>query len=69
MADWLMNSVAVAPMFGPRDSILRIFRGEDVPIEEMVRDLSPFVDARTLYFCDYPELWIEKVHDHVGGIE
>lgn len=67
MGEWLNGHVAGPLMFGPRDSLIRILKGEDVPIEEMVLDHSPFVDARRLYFCDFPELWIDNVHDHVGG--
>lgn len=63
----LMDTPAIAPMFGPRNSVVRILNGEDVSIAEMVLDRSEFVDARFLYFHEMPELWVDNVHDHVGG--
>lgn len=53
-------------MIGPRNSIIRTLMGEEVPLDEWVRDQSEFVDSTTMYWNDYPELWIDRVHDSVG---
>lgn len=52
-------------MIGPRNSIVRTLMGEEVTTEEWVADQSEFVDSRSVYFDELPELWVDKVHDYV----
>lgn len=56
----------MGPLIGPRDSIVRTLKGEDVPISDWVADRSEFVDARDVYFHEMPELWVNNIHDSVG---
>ena len=57
-------------MIGPRDSVIRILLGEDVPMDDILRDQSEFVDsdsfARMPWYDRPPELWADKVRDAVG---
>ncbi|WP_157836717.1 hypothetical protein [Mycolicibacterium phlei] len=53
-------------MIGPRDSIIRMLHGEELTVEEIVRDHSPFVDSDDLYWNEFSHLWVDKIHDHVG---
>lgn len=61
-------------MIGPRDSIVRIFMGEDVSLDELLCDHSDFVDSDEWYrslaagrlYELPPEFWTDKVHDFVG---
>lgn len=64
----LTDFIGGPPMLGPRNSIVRILRGEDVSIDEMVRDHSEFIDARYAYFWELSELWVDDVHDYVGEL-
>lgn len=64
---------ALAPygrgVIGPRTSALRHLLGEDVPDSDVLCDMSEYglwrdggpLDTRP------PELWADKIHDHVGG--
>lgn len=52
-------------MLGPRNSVVRLLRGEEVTSEDWVTDQSEFIDSRWLYFNELPELWIDKIHDYV----
>lgn len=62
-------------MIGPRDSVVRTMLGEDVPLDEWLRDLSDFVDSAHWHqrlqrggnLIDLPpEFWIDRVRDAVG---
>lgn len=55
----------MGPMIGPRNSVVRTLMGEEVPMEDWVTDQSEFVDARFIYFHEMPELWVDRIHDHV----
>lgn len=56
-------------MIGPRDSVVRIMLGEDVPLDDMLTDQSEFVDSDMWLHMPWhegpPEFWIDKIHDFV----
>lgn len=52
-------------MIGPRDSVVRMLRGEDVSLDEILTDRSEFIDSDTIPFLELGELWIDQIHDYV----
>jgi len=53
-------------MIGPRDSVVRMMLGEDVSLDELLRDQSEFVDTDSWPWYDSPpEFWTDKIHDYV----
>lgn len=57
-------------MIGPRNTVIRILKGEDVPMDEYLTDTSEFVDSRFWDVMPWyerpPELWAHLLHDAVG---
>lgn len=56
-------------MIGPRDSVVRMMLGEDVPLDDLLRDQSEFVSSDSWLHCKWyespPEFWAHKVRDFV----
>lgn len=52
-------------MIGPRDSVVRTLLGEDVPLDELLRDESPFIDTNRMPWYELPELRVDLLHDYV----
>lgn len=51
---------------GPRDYVLAKARGEDVELEDYLTSAEPWsVFADGLPLSEWPELWVDMVHDFV----
>jgi hypothetical protein len=50
-------------MIGPRNSVVRALMGEMVPVDEILCDMSSFVNSAWLTFQDLPELWVDKLYE------
>lgn len=50
-------------MIGPRNSVIAALQG--LPYD-WLRDTSPFINTRWMRWEELPELWVDKIHDHVG---
>ena len=60
------------PLIGPRNYVISVVRGENPTEDDFLLDTSPWVYfdyrlAKWPYLIDWPELWVDKVHDSVGG--
>jgi hypothetical protein len=53
-------------MIGPRNSVIAILQGKQVTPEAYLNDKSEFIDTRYMSNDDFPELWVDQVHDYVG---
>lgn len=52
-------------LMGPRDSVVAILKGETPP--NLLSDMSRWVivTPRTDLMDEFPELWVDKIHDYV----
>jgi hypothetical protein len=54
-------------MIGPRNSVVATLLGNPPHPDHWVKDGSEWVvwDPRTAHWHDWPELWVDKLHDFV----
>lgn len=50
-------------MIGPRNSVIAHLQGLTY---DLLRDTSPFICSDWMYWQELHELWVDKIHDHVG---
>lgn len=53
-------------MIGPRNSVIAILQGRQVTPQEFVADKSEFINTDFMTNDDFPELWVDHIHDYVG---
>lgn len=52
----------ISTPIGPRDSVVASMLGQP---HDVLTDTSPWIAGGLL--VDFPEFWVDQVHDYVGG--